>query len=92
MRLMNDEIDACGKSNGGDYKTLLQHIVQQDGAETLEYEVAEIIGPAHSPRFLVNAKINSNIVGRGEGGTKREAEQMAAKDALLLFGVDSEQI
>ena len=87
MRLMKKEIDACGKNHGGDYKTQLQHIVQQDGAETLEYEVTDVIGPAHSPRFVVIAKINSNIVGRGEGSTKREAEQLAAKDALLLFGI-----
>ena len=91
MRLMGKEIDACGKNHGGEYKTHLQHIVQQDGAETLEYEVVDIKGPAHSPRFIVNAKINSNVVGRGEGSTKREAEQLAAKDALLLFGIDEDE-
>ncbi|MBR6795696.1 MAG: ribonuclease III, partial [Clostridia bacterium] len=43
-----------------------------------------------SPRFIVNAKINSNVVGHGEGSTKREAEQLAAKDALLLFGISED--
>lgn len=91
MYLMKDEIEACGKSQGGDYKTRLQQIIQQDGEESLEYEVVEITGPAHHPRFVVNAKINSNIVGSGEGSTKREAEQMAARAALELFGIDSDK-
>ena len=36
--------------------------------------------------FEVVAKLNSNVIGRGKGKTKREAEQNAAKEALELFG------
>jgi len=36
--------------------------------------------------FEVVAMLNSNIIGRGTGSTKREAEQKAAKEALMLFG------
>jgi ribonuclease-3 len=35
---------------------------------------------------VVEARLNSNVIGRGEGGSKREAEQKAAKEALVLFG------
>ena len=92
LNLMNEDVDACGKSQGGDFKTRLQQIVQQDGAEHLEYEVVSISGPAHLPQFLVHAKINSNVVGQGVGATKREAEQQAARDALALFGIRDDQV
>ncbi len=90
--LMNDDIEACGKSQGGDFKTRLQQIVQQDGAEHLEYEVVDTRGPAHHPEFVVHAKINSNVVGQGIGATKREAEQQAARDALALFGIHDDEV
>ncbi len=90
LRLMDREIDACVKSQGGDFKTRLQQMVQQDGAEVLEYEVIDVRGPAHRPEFVVHARINSNVVGQGIGTTKREAEQMAARDALALFGIKGE--
>ena len=36
--------------------------------------------------FKVEARLNSNVIGRGQGRSKREAEQNAAKEALALFG------
>jgi ribonuclease-3 len=38
--------------------------------------------------FRVEARLNSNIIGRGEGRSKREAEQNAAREALKLFSVE----
>ena len=69
-----------------DYKTALQQIVQQVNGEILEYVCTEESGPAHSRFFKVEARLNSNIIGRGEARTKREAEQQAAHEALILFG------
>lgn len=69
-----------------DYKTALQQIVQQVNGEILEYVCTEESGPAHSRYFKVEARLNSNIIGRGEAKTKREAEQQAAHEALVLFG------
>ena len=37
--------------------------------------------------FEVEARLNSNVIGRGVGRSKRKAEQAAARDALNLFGV-----
>lgn len=68
-----------------DYKTLLQQFVQQVGGEVLEYSVAKESGPDHDKRFTVEARLNSNVIGTGTGRSKREAEQMAAKQALELF-------
>ena len=69
-----------------DFKTILQQVVQQAGGEILEYFVVDERGPDHDKRFTVEARLNSNVIGRGEGKSKRAAEQMAAKQALELFG------
>lgn len=72
--------------HGKDYKTLLQQIVQQVEGEVLEYVTVEESGPDHQKSFTVEARLNSNVIGRGKGGSKREAEQNAASEALKLFG------
>lgn len=69
-----------------DYKTLLQQIVQQERGEILEYVLTGEEGPDHAKIFTVEARLNSNVIGHGKGKSKREAEQMAAKEALVLFG------
>ena len=69
-----------------DYKTALQQIVQQASGERLEYVVTGESGPDHDKHFEVEARLNSNVIGRGMGKTKRAAEQQAAKEALVLFG------
>ena len=68
-----------------DPKSLLQEIVQQNG-ETLKYEKIKESGPDHDKRFTCVVKINSNILGMGEGKRIQEAEMNAARDALRLFG------
>ena len=69
-----------------DYKSELQQIIQQSGVDTLAYVTVGESGPDHEKTFLVEARMNSNIIGRGKGSSKREAEQNAAKEALELFG------
>lgn len=69
-----------------DYKTLLQEIVQKNPEEQLSYELVEERGPDHDKTFVVQVKINSNVIGHGEGKSKKAAEQMAAKEAVELMG------
>lgn len=69
-----------------DYKSELQQIIQQSGEDILTYALVSSFGPDHDKTFEVEARMNSNIIGRGTGRTKREAEQNAAKEALALFG------
>ena len=78
--------DAKSGGHAGDYKTALQQLVQQNGVDILEYVTVGQSGPDHQKIFDVEARLNSNIVGRGSGRTKREAEQNAARQALTLFG------
>lgn len=69
-----------------DYKTMLQEIVQKNKQETLEYRLASESGPDHDKRFTMELLLNSNVFAMGEGRSKKEAEQMAAKKALELMG------
>lgn len=83
------EIESIGKSKGfsGDPKSLLQQFVQQAEGDFLEYVVVDQSGPDHMKSFKVEARLNSNVIGRGQGRSKREAEQNAAREALELFSV-----
>ncbi len=79
-----DEIVSRGSF--ADYKTALQQLVQQVDGERLEYVLVRETGPDHDKLFEVEARLNSNVIGRGRAHSKREAEQMAAHEALILFG------
>ena len=69
-----------------DYKSILQQIVQQEKGELLEYIPVREAGQAHKRIFTVEARLNNNVIGVGTAGSKREAEQIAAREALSLFG------
>ncbi len=70
-----------------DYKTSLQQFIQSIGTDKLQYVCVKESGPDHAKIFEVEVRLNSNVIGHGSGKTKREAEQMAAKEALTLFDV-----
>lgn len=70
-----------------DYKTMLQEVVQKNQGETLEYVLVSETGPDHDKCFTVEVHLNSNVLGRGVGGSKKKAEQNAAKEALELMGI-----
>lgn len=70
-----------------DSKTALQQVVQQDSDAVLEYVLISEEGPAHNRSFTMEARLNGNVIGKGKGRSKREAEQSAAKEALRLFGI-----
>ena len=65
-----------------DYKTALQELVQRESGQVLKYQLVGESGPDHDKRFYVEVLLNGNSVGRGEGRSKKEAEQMAAKAAI----------
>lgn len=69
-----------------DYKSALQEFVQTE-QRTLEYVVVNEYGPAHNKTFEVIVKIDDMIYGKGVAGSKKEAEQVAAEDALKKLAV-----
>ena len=85
--MFSKEIEKCGEMHKNDYKTLLQQLIEKDGSALLEYKVVKEIGPDHNKIFKVEAFVNNNSVGVGEASTKKDAEMLAAKAALSLFGV-----
>ena len=74
------------KTGVEDYKSHLQRIVQQTPEETLKYVLVSEEGPPHDRTFGYEVYLNSNLLGKGKGRSKREAEQVAAREALILIG------
>lgn len=78
-----------GKLLIGDYKTILQEIIQQNPEEKVVYELADESGAAHNRIFTSNVLLNGQIIGTGVGPSKKEAEQNAAKEAIKLMGYET---
>ncbi len=69
-----------------DYKTTLQEIIQKNPGERLDYVLVSESGPDHNKHFVFEVHLNSNVIGKGGGRSKKEAEQQAAREALELMG------
>lgn len=80
--LLDCEREEVVEERRRDYKTVLQELVQREPNRTLVYRMAEESGPDHDKTFTFEVLLNGAVVGRGEGHSKKEAEQMAARAAL----------
>ena len=65
-----------------DYKTALQELVQRQPGSEIIYELVSESGPDHCRVFVMEVSVNGQVTGRGEGHSKKAAEQMAAKAAM----------
>jgi ribonuclease-3 len=65
-----------------DYKTRLQEISQMLFHAPPSYRVVAESGPDHDKRFVTEIAVGGKVLGKGEGKTKKQAEQQAAKRAL----------
>ena len=65
-----------------DPRSRLQEITQRDHGKTPVYGVAERVGPPHRPTFVVEVRVGDEVLGRGQGRSKREASRRAAEEAL----------
>ncbi|HVG25257.1 MAG TPA: ribonuclease III [Thermoanaerobaculia bacterium] len=86
VRSFRDDIDKIDQQDllFRDFKTALQEVAQGRGLQLPEYSVVGEVGPDHDKTFVVEVKIGS-LVTRGEGSSKKEAQQQAAKQALKEF-------
>ena len=73
-----------------DFKTKLQEYLQKDGDIDINYELYKHEGPPHRRKFFVNLYVEGKLLGSGEGYSKKEAEQNAAKEALIKLEVVDE--
>jgi ribonuclease III len=85
-RFWADEFDDAAALRK-DAKTVLQEWAAAR-KKSLAYRLTDRSGPDHAPRFVVEAELAGAAPARGEGGSKREAEQAAAAALLKAEGVD----
>jgi ribonuclease III len=87
-RFVRDEFarDMEGASpQGRDHKSALQELLQGRGEPVPDYVVAAEEGPSHRRRFRVSCVLEGRVVSEGEGHSKKEAQQEAARKALLVL-------
>ena len=65
-----------------DYKSQLQQVVQARAKSLPNYETVRVSGPPHERMFEAEVRFRGHSLGRGQGGSKRVAEQRAAEEAL----------
>ena len=70
------------KMHNVDYKTALQELVQQKKHQVITYTLVGESGPDHDKHFSVELTLNGNVVGVGNGSSKKRAEQDAARVAM----------
>ncbi len=70
------------KAASQDYKTALQEQIQRESGQVLNYRLTGESGPDHAKVFSVAVELNGKTVGQGQGHSKKEAEQLAAKAAM----------
>jgi len=91
LEALGEELRRIGspetKPGGDDYKTRFQEWCQQRYDTLPRYVMVKESGPDHQKLFEVEVEIESHVAGSGLGRTKKEAEQMAAKQALEKNGL-----
>ena len=80
--LLDKEREEVVEERRRDYKTQLQELVQRKSDQHISYTMTGESGPDHNKSFTFSVSINGAVAGQGSGRTKKEAEQMAAKQAL----------
>lgn len=83
INVFHDEIINVWSGNyEKDYKTILQEKIQKNCDKRPEYFVVAEEGPDHNKSFVVEVRLESEILGDGRGSSKKTAEQQAAQSAL----------
>jgi ribonuclease-3 len=86
LRLFEPIADKAQKQ-AKDHKSTLQEFLQKSSQETAVYTIIKEDGPPHQQTFTAQASHKGKLLGQGSGGSKKVAEQGAAKMALEKLGV-----
>ncbi|WP_227766710.1 ribonuclease III [Zhaonella formicivorans] len=86
IRQLETKIAEVAKGAYRDYKTMLQEVVQKNHEENVSYAILQETGPDHDKRFVAGVIWQGQVVAKGTGRSKKEAEQKAAKAAIEIFG------
>ena len=79
-------------SVGGDWKSRLQEWLHKHDGTSPRYRLVQESGPDHQKMFSMTVEMRGQVIGRGEGRTKKEAEQCAAEQALAHVSQPSSDI
>jgi len=85
LRVLGEDLEKVQEINGaeaGDHKTQLQEWCQKRFETLPQYVVTRESGPDHQKTFEIQVVIKGEVFGMGAGRTKKEAEQMAARQTL----------
>ena len=85
LKIMEKELSLAGDRPSDDYKTIIQEVTQKGNKGKVSYELISESGPAHEKKFVVAVLIDGVKVAEGFGLSKKDAEQMAAHNALELL-------
>ncbi len=89
LGLLKPVIEEVAKGNYGDYKTMLQEKAQRQESE-VNYRILLEEGPDHSKIFTAGVFLNGKLMAKGSGRTKKEAEQLAAREVLIEWGREND--
>ncbi|MGI9951081.1 ribonuclease III [Moorellaceae bacterium AZ2] len=81
-RLFGEKVKELDGQSAMDYKTRLQEWVQKRGTENVSYKILAQWGPDHAKQFRAGVFYQGRLLATGEGRSKKEAEQEAARAAL----------
>jgi len=83
LKLLGPELEkVAAGAVAVDSKSQLQHVVQTRWHEIPTYRLISSVGPDHAKTFTVEVVVQSEVLGRGEGRNKKQAELAAARQAL----------
>lgn len=87
IKLLEKQISSSikGETKVTDYKTLLQELLQKNGAVNIQYNIVNETGPDHDKSFFVEVLLDGKRIGEGSGKSRKQAEQQAAEVAYAKF-------
>lgn len=86
LKHFKEQMDSLTRDDFEDKKSMLQELVQKESGYGVTYRLLKMDGPDHAPTFASAAYCRYQMLGRGEGGSKKESEQAAAAAALKSQG------
>jgi len=79
---LQPDLEELEKAGEKDYKSNLQEYAQAEFGQVPVYRVISAEGPSHRRIFEITVSLKGKVYGKGKGGTKKSAEQQAARRAL----------
>lgn len=91
LEALSEKLEEVLSGRGmSDFKTAFQEVMQAKGPCEIEYRLAGTRGPDHDKYFFMELYCNGRRMGSGEGRSKKEAAQNAARQALLSMNLQKE--